>query len=131
MPLPDSAIHACLDALGCNGPDRQLGVSLTPITVSPTGLSGISEPTVDWYARVDVPASQWAPASARLAQTTVVMPAPGPDAEDGGIAVAYFLTDGAGVPELPFSVGGDGGVPLTAGTSPIVFTPRLPAPFTA
>lgn len=125
MRLPNSAVHVALDALASGGPDRQLGLSTTPITVTPGGLTGITEPTAGTYERVDVPASQWDPASDRAVQTDVVVPSP---SEDMGVITHYFLTDGAGVPELPFRLGGDGGANFQAGSSALTLTPRIPAP---
>ena len=126
MQLPNSVVHAMLDAAGINGPDRQVGLSTTPITVTPTGLSGITEPTAPSYVRVDLPASAWSAAADRAARSTpVVFPDP---AEDWGVAVAYFLTDAAGVPEIAFQIGG-GGINVAAGASRPTVTPRIPARF--
>lgn len=125
MRLPNSAVHVALNALGSGGPDRELGLSTTPITVTAGGLSGITEPTAGTYARVPVPASAWPAASDRALQTEVVVPAP---TEDMGVVTHYFLTDGSGVPELPFKFGGDGGVNFAAGSSPLVLSPRIPSP---
>lgn len=130
MRLPNSAVHAALDALALGGPDRELGLSTTPITVAAGGLSGVTEPVAASYARVDVAAADWALAADRAAVTSD--PVFLPDAvEDWGVVVAYFLTDGSGVPEIPFTVG-DGGVFVPAGATGINVRPRItPAHFTA
>lgn len=122
MRLPNSAVHAALDALASGGPDRELGLSTTPITVGEGGLSGVTEPVAASYDRVSVPASAWAAAAARAVQCDPVLL---PDAdEDWGVVVAYFLTDGAGVPEIPFEVA-DGGINVPAGSTSPFLTPRI------
>lgn len=125
MRLPDSAANAALDALASGGPDRELGLSTTPISVADDGLSGITEPVAASYARVSVPAPAWGAASGRSVQCAPVFL---PDAvEDWGVVVAYFLTDGSGVPELAFSVA-EGGVLVPAGSSNPFLTPRITLP---
>ena len=130
MRLPNSAVHAALDALAGGGPDRELGLSLTPITVTEEGLDGITEPTAASYARASVPASAWAAAADRAVETTAKVYLPDAD-EDWGVPVAYFLTDGAGVPEIPVRVAA-GGVLVPAGATGVNVHPRLtPAHFTS
>jgi hypothetical protein len=129
MRLPNSAVHAALDALASGGPDRELGLSTTPITVTEDGLEGVTEPVAASYDRAAVLASAWDAASARSVQCDPVFL---PDAvEDWGVIVAYFLTDGAGVPEIPLLVG-DGGINVPAGATGINVRPRItPAHFTS
>jgi hypothetical protein len=130
MRLPNSAVHAALDALASGGPDRELGLSTTPITVTDDGLAGITEPDAESYSRVDVAAADWAAAADRAVQTPSPVFLPDAD-EDWGVVVAYFLTDGAGEPEIPFLVG-DGGVFVPEGATGINVRPRItPAHFTA
>jgi hypothetical protein len=130
MRLPDSAVHVALDALASGGPDRQLGLSTTPITVTGGGLTGITEPGAASYDRVDVAAADWDDAADRAAQTSAPVFLPDAD-EDWGVVVAYFLTDGAGTPQIPFRIG-DGGRHVPAGSTAINVRPRItPAHFTA
>jgi hypothetical protein len=124
MRLPNSAVHIALDAIGVNGPNRQVGISLTPITVTPEGLTNVTEPTAPSYDRATLLASDWSPAADRAATATATF---GDAAEDWGIAVEIFITDGAGVPEIPFDVEG-GGFGITAGMTGLYFPIRLPAP---
>jgi len=127
MQLPNSVIHPMLDAIGADGPDRQVGLSTTPLTVTPDGLSGVTEPDAPSYARVDLPATAWRRAADRLLRTDAPVFFPDP-VEDWGVAVAYFLTDAAGVPEIPVQIGG-GGIRIAAGASGVNVTPRIPARF--
>jgi len=127
MRLPNAEVHPMLAARAGGGPDRQVGLSLTPITVAPGGLSGITEPDAASYARVSLPASAWAAPSGRAVEATAPVFFPDP-AEDWGVVVAYFLTDAAGVPQIPFAVGGSGGVKVSAGSSAVNVHPRITAP---
>ena len=123
MRVPDSVANAMLDAVASGGPDRQVGLSVTPITVTSSGLSGITEPAGASYARVALPASAWSAASGRTVQASVVQfSAP---AEDWGTPVAYFLTDAAGVPEIPVKLIA---LNVAAGSSAVKVTPRISSP---
>jgi len=123
MRVPNSVVHAMFDAIASGGPDRQVGLSLTPITAGEGGLSGVTEPAAASYARVALPASDWAAAADRAVQAdTVVFADP---VEDWGVPVAYFLTDGAGVPEIPFAIRAKN---VTAGSSALQVTPRISSP---
>lgn len=125
MRLPNSEVHAALDALGVDGPNREVGLSTTPLTVTSAGLTGVTEPDAASYDRVALPASAWDAASDRAIQSDMVtFPSP---TQSWGVIVAYFLTDGAGNPSIPFSLD-DGGMTVAAGSTPPKVTPRISAP---
>jgi len=90
--------------------------------VTSAGLSGVTEPVGGGYARVSLPASAWSAAVNRTIQaTTATFPAP---TGDWGVVVAWFLTDAAGVPSIPFAFDA-GGMSVAAGSSAPKVTPVI------
>lgn len=125
MQLPNVEVHAALAAIGPAGPNRQVGLSTTPLAVTSSGLSGVNEPDAPSYARPDLPASAWDdPAERAIEAPQVAFPAP---LDDWGTVVAWFLTDGDGNPSIPFSLD-DGGTNVAAGSTPPKVTPRITSP---
>ena len=124
MRLPDAEVHAALDALASGGPDREVGLSTTLPEVVGGVLTNVTEPDAADYARVELPASDWLPAEGRAVQTDgpVIFADP---VSDWGVIVAYFVTDGAGVPSIPFLAGE--AIDLVAGSTEVNVTPRIPA----
>jgi hypothetical protein len=125
MRLPDDEVHAALDALASGGPDREVGLSLTVPEVVGGVLTNVTEPAAADYARVTLLAADWLPASGRAVQTDgpVIFADP---VDDWGVVVAYFVTDGAGVPSIAFLAGE--AVDVVAGSTEVNVTPRISVP---
>lgn len=121
--MSDAELHAFLDARASGGPDRQVGLSLTVPVVS-GGVLVVTEPDGASYARVSLPAADWAAASAR--QVTTAGPVVFADPlEDWGVVVGYFLTDGSGQPAIGFKVGGEEAYNVVAGSTDVNVRPRI------
>ena len=121
MFLATSEVNAALDAVASGGPDREAGLSVTEPALVGGVLTNVTEPDAADYARVTVPATDWAAASGRsVSADEAVFADP---VTDWGLVGWGFLTDGAGVPTIPVRFAQ--AVDVVAGASNIGFTPLI------
>jgi hypothetical protein len=126
MFLPDEAVHAALAAV--TNQTRWCGLSTTePVLQADGTYTNVTEPAVNSYARVQVPASDWSAPADRFTQCEVLFADP---VDDYGVVVAWVHFDAAtgGTADLA-GVTADG-TDLVAGTSNVTVICRIDAPDT-